>query len=123
MKTAIIFCDGVKQINFTPENDDERTALKMITPNDDIDLAVKEGTFSEKRESWSPTISTTRGGYLRAFEGKDAIMLVMTPKDPDLSPENTPMNYALDLWDWAHEMKDADSFIDKANKTYKISKR
>ena len=43
LKVAIIFSEGIKQINFTPENDDERQALHLITPNDDIQLAVKTG--------------------------------------------------------------------------------
>ena len=38
MKTSIVFSEGTKQIIFTPENDDERQALKMITPDDNIKL-------------------------------------------------------------------------------------
>lgn len=30
MKVAIIFSGGVKQINFTPENEGEKQALKLI---------------------------------------------------------------------------------------------
>lgn len=81
MKVAIIFSEGTKQINFTPENDDERQALKLITPNDDIRLAVKSGTFGEDRFTpFTIGINKCQGGYLRAYDGGESIMLVLTPK-------------------------------------------
>lgn len=82
MKVAIIFSDGRKQINFTPENDDERQALKLITPNDDIQLAVKYGTFGEERHKpFTIDINQCKGGYLRAFDSSESIMLVLSPKE------------------------------------------
>lgn len=81
MKVAIIFSDGIKQINFTPENADEKQALKLITPNDDIKLAVKNGSFGEERHKpFAIDISQCRGGYLRAFDSSESIMLVLSPK-------------------------------------------
>jgi hypothetical protein len=82
MKVAIIFSDGKKQINFTPENDDEKQALKLITPNDDIELAVKQGQFYGygNDNGFGIEIKTTQGGYLRAFENTESVMLVLTPK-------------------------------------------
>lgn len=81
MKVAIIFAEGIKQINFTPENDDERQALKLITANDDISLAVHSGSFGEERlKPFTVGINQCQGGYLRAFQGEQSIMLVLTPK-------------------------------------------
>ena len=81
MKVAIIFSDGIKQINFTPENNDEKQALKLITANDDISLAVKNGNFSYPKP-FSININSCRGGYLRAFDNEESVMLVLTPKKP-----------------------------------------
>lgn len=82
MKVAIIFSNGMKQINFTPENDDEKQALKLITPNDDIDLAVKIGSFGdEKFRNLGIEINQCQGGYLRAFSNEESVMLVLSPKD------------------------------------------
>ena len=81
MKIAIIFSEGIKQINFTPETDDEKMALKLITPNDDICLAVKTAQFGEQHlKPFRNTISTSQGGYLRAYSDSESIMLVLTPK-------------------------------------------
>lgn len=41
MKTAIIIADGIKQVMFTPENDSEKQALKMITPQDNITVEIR----------------------------------------------------------------------------------
>lgn len=81
MKVDIIFSDGTKQINFTPENEDEKQALKLITPSDDIQLAVQSGQFGEDYfKPFSIKIDKCKGGYLRAFSSSDSIMLVLTPK-------------------------------------------
>jgi hypothetical protein len=84
MKVAIIISEGVKQIMFTPENDQEKLALKLISPNDSIELAVKQQvTFYSGSNSRKPagySISMCRGGYLRAWEDENSVMLVLTPK-------------------------------------------
>jgi len=81
MKVAIIFSEGVKQINFTPENDDEKQALRLITPNDNIELAVKSGSFGEERHKpFTIDVNMCKGGFLRAFDSAESIMLVLTPK-------------------------------------------
>ncbi len=82
MKTAIIIADGIKQIMFTPENDSEKQALKMITPDDDISLEVKEGTFYDSAPDSAKgyTVNECKGGYLRAFDSEDSLMLVLKPK-------------------------------------------
>jgi hypothetical protein len=84
MKTAIIFSEGIKQINFVPETDEERMALKMITPNDDIKLAIKEGHFGEEHfKPFTVDINKCQGGYLRTFDNSEGIMLVLTPKSKE----------------------------------------
>ena len=87
MKVAIIFSEGKKQINFTPENEDEKQALKLITPNDDISLAVKSGSFGDERYSpFSVSFQECNGGYLRAFDNSESIMLVLSPKENKEKP-------------------------------------
>jgi hypothetical protein len=82
MKTTIILSDGVKQINLTPENDQEREALKMFTVDDNINLAVQQGSFGEERfKPFQIDVNRCVGGHLRAYDNKDSIMLVLTPKD------------------------------------------
>lgn len=82
MKTAIIIANGLKQIMFTPETDEERQALKMITPNDEISLEVKEGSFFDRSPASAQgyVVRECRGDYLRAYEDTDSIMLVLRPK-------------------------------------------
>ena len=82
MKTAIILANGIKQIMFTPENDSEKQALKMITPDDDITLDIKKGTiYDDAPESARGyVVEKCKGGYVRAFECEDCLMLVLTPK-------------------------------------------
>ncbi len=80
MKTAIILTDGIKQIMFTPENDNEKEALRMITPDDDIELVIKTGNFSDAPEKYGAQVSTCQGGYLRLYEDFKSTMFVLTPK-------------------------------------------
>ncbi len=81
MKCAIVIADEVKQVMLTPENDSEKQALKMITPDDNISLAIKEGTFADTKPSAAGySVGMCKGGYLRAWDNKDSIMLVLTPK-------------------------------------------
>lgn len=82
MKTAIIIADGVKQIMFTPENKSEEIALALITPDDNISVEIKEGTLydSSPKSARGYVVNKCRGGYLRAYECADSLMLVLTPK-------------------------------------------
>jgi hypothetical protein len=83
MKTAVIFSDGIKQIVFTPENDDEKYALSLITPKDDIDLLVFTGSmYSDSLpKPFAANITMCRGGYLRIFNDSDSRILVLKPKE------------------------------------------
>lgn len=84
MKTAVIFADGVKQIVFTPENDDEKFALSLLTPSDDIELLIVDGSIYDPKKTPRPytkTVNECRGGYLRIYEGEDSRILVLKPKN------------------------------------------
>lgn len=84
MKTAVIISDGVKQIMLTPENDSEKFALGMISTNDNISVEFKSGTLYDGKSPESAkgyTVSKCQGGYLRAFESAESLMLVLTPKE------------------------------------------
>lgn len=72
----------MKQIIFTPENDSEKFALKLITPDDNIELALTNGTFhdSNSPKPFTAQVNSCRGGYLRAFSDEDSVMLVLKPK-------------------------------------------
>ena len=81
MKTAVIFADGVKQIVFTPENDDEKYALSLLTPSDDIELLITNGTFGDlKNKPYTANVGMCRGDYLRIFSDKESRIIVLSPK-------------------------------------------
>lgn len=83
MKVAIILSDGISQVMMTPENKMEEKALSMITPNVDISVETKSGSFYDSNSPDAArgyTIQECKGGYLRAWEDKDSLMLVLKPK-------------------------------------------
>lgn len=83
MKAAIIIADGVKQIMFTPENDSERQALKLITPNENISVDIRKGSFynSQPPSSAGYVVAMCKGDFLRAYDCEDSLMLVLRPKE------------------------------------------
>lgn len=93
MKTAIIFADGLKQIVFTPENNDEKMALKLITPDDNIELAIKTGSIydSKSKSLYAGDVKTCRGGYLRIFDGEESVMFVLKPNKHEVDKNDTPI--------------------------------
>lgn len=101
MKTVIIFSGDIKQINFTPETDDEKLALKMITVNDDISLAVKWGAFGESRfEPFGVSVNKCIGGYLRDYDSGESLMLILSPKSVEevngMSAEEIAENFTVE---------------------------
>jgi len=82
MKTAILITEGVKQIMFTPENDNEKEALKYISPDDDIHIVIKTGSFYGDNEAkiFGVNVYECRGGYYRAENNDESVMFVLTPK-------------------------------------------
>ena len=80
MKTAILIADNVKQIMFTPETDAEKKALAMILPDEEIHTVIKKGQFADMDEVFGVDITECRGGYYRAYENRESVMFVLTPK-------------------------------------------
>ena len=83
MKVAIVMADGVTQIMFTPENESDKQAIKYFSPEHDITMEVKPGTFYEgfrDNQARSYNVALCQGGYLRAYENSDSLMLVLKPK-------------------------------------------
>lgn len=84
MKTAVIFCDGTKQIIFTPENDSEKFALGMLTANDDIELLLKSGGFGDEyNEPFTATVNHCQSGFLRLYGEEYSRILVLRPKQKE----------------------------------------
>jgi len=82
MKCAIVIADGLKQIMFTPETQNEKDALGMITPEDNISIDIKTGSFYTDMPPSAAgyCVSESNGGYLRAYECRESLMLVLRPK-------------------------------------------
>ena len=81
MKTAILLADGVKQIMFTAETENEKQALKLITADDDIHTVIKEGTFYDHDQKvFGANVYLCQGGYYRAEDKDESVMFVLTPK-------------------------------------------
>lgn len=83
MKTALIITEDIKQIVLTPQTEAEKKALKLFTPDDHIEVAIKSGTlfgYDRKTPMIGMDVNECQGGYLRFFENEESIMLVLTPK-------------------------------------------
>lgn len=80
MKCSIVISEGIKQVMFTPETESEKQALSMLTSDDNIEVAIKKGAFADRRERYGYEVAMCQGGYLRAWENDNTVMLVMTPK-------------------------------------------
>jgi hypothetical protein len=85
MKCAVVLADGVKQVMLTPETANEKMALSMIGVEDDIHVERKEGKFFDEATSKGYNVALCQGGYLRAYEDSDSLMLVLKekPKKPE----------------------------------------
>jgi deoxycytidine triphosphate deaminase len=130
MKTAIILTDNVKQIVFTPENDSEKQALAMITPDDDIDLLVKSGSLydgnNRKEKPFTASVNLCKSDYLRIFDDSDSRILVLRPKEKKelIDPKDWFMNkYNVTeerMKDVVHMPEDVIGFIDQYLEDNKI---
>ncbi len=79
MKTTIILSEEGRQINFKPENEQEKLVLQMFTPNSNIKVLVKEGGFGERGfKPFSIDVQKCKGGHLRCFDDENSIMLCVT---------------------------------------------
>ena len=81
MKVFTILGDNVKQIVFTPETENEKQALRMISPDDEIHTVMKRGSFHDGDDVFGVDIYECKGGYYRAREDKDSVMFVIKPKE------------------------------------------
>ena len=73
MKVSVLIIDEAKQIMLTPENDHERSALKMISPNDKIEAATKWGTMFDKEDRMAGyVVGKCQGGYYRGYPDEEA---------------------------------------------------
>ena len=82
MKCALIIANDIKQIMLTPESKEEKAALRLITPDQDISVDIEEGTMFDKSppSALGYTVNVCQGGYSRAYKDEDSIMLVLRPK-------------------------------------------
>lgn len=83
MKTAIVIANGIKQVMLTPETPEEKQALLMITPDDDIKLEVKRTSFFDDcpPSAAGYMVAKSSGGAYRAYTCEESIMLILTPKE------------------------------------------
>lgn len=65
----------------TPENDHEKSALKMIAPTDKIEAISKWGTFDREQDTFGFEIFECQLDYFRRRETKESLMLVIKPKE------------------------------------------
>lgn len=81
MKTSILIADWVKQINFTPETDNDKEVLSLLDVNDnDINLLIKKGSmWMEDRLSWY-SIDECRWWWNRWYEDTKSIMFILKQK-------------------------------------------
>jgi len=77
MKIAILLLENGKQVMLTPENDYERSALKMIAPKDKIEALSRWGTF-ENEMTVGYKVYECQGDYFRRKETSESLMLVVT---------------------------------------------
>lgn len=91
MKISILLTDGGKQIMMTPENDHEKTALKMIAPGDELKVVTKWGNFwgeNEKEKIYGVSVAMNQAGYFRTWSDQDSLMFVIEDhkNNENLSP-------------------------------------
>lgn len=78
MKISVLLLEGAKQIMLTPENDHERSALKVIAPGDKIEAATKWGTYMDTEESlFGLEVGKCRGGYYRGYLSEESLMFIV----------------------------------------------
>lgn len=110
MKTIIILGDKVKQIAFTPETENEKKALKMITADDDIHTVIKRGTLYDRDEQvLGVDVYECQGGYMRAKDDAESVLFVLTPK----KREESKIDHSIDVRYEPDVIKAFDKFIEK----------
>jgi hypothetical protein len=77
MKIAVLLLADAKQIMLMPENDHEKSALKLIAPHDSIEAVSKWGAFDRSQEVYGFDVFECQGGYYRREVDNDALMLIV----------------------------------------------
>lgn len=80
MKISVLLIENAKQIMITPENDHEKTALKMIAPGDKIEAVTKWGQFTDGEQHAGLEVNKCQGGYYRGYQSSESLMFIVTPK-------------------------------------------
>jgi hypothetical protein len=82
MKVSVLLVENAKQIMLTPENDHERSALKIIAPGDKIEAATKWGSMYDREavKMARYSVDECAGGYFRAFPDDESLMFIVTSK-------------------------------------------
>lgn len=82
MKISLIITNDAKQVMMTPETDQEREALKWISPNDTLEVVAKMGTlFDNETGHANYQICENQAGYYRIFETAESLMFVIRKKE------------------------------------------
>jgi hypothetical protein len=81
MKISVLLVEDAKQIMLTPENEHEKSALKMIAPGDAIEAVTKWGTFMDREPSHlGYEVGMSQGGVYRAYADENSLMFIVSKK-------------------------------------------
>ena len=78
MKTAIVIIEDVRQITLTPETNTEKEILKLLR-EPGYEVKVKDGTLLHGNYVGAE-FAECKGGYLRAFQDQNSVMIVLKPE-------------------------------------------
>jgi hypothetical protein len=83
MKISIVIVEGAKQIMLTPETKHEKECLKIINPQDKLEVVSRRGSFTDENKFVHSKlqVSMCEGGYLRAFNSEDSLMFLIRDKN------------------------------------------
>jgi hypothetical protein len=82
MKISVLLLDEAKQIMLTPENEHEKSALKLIAPDDKIEAVTKWGTMFDPNDKMAGyKIDLCQGGYYRGYPDNDSLIFLITKKE------------------------------------------
>ena len=77
MKISIVIVEGAKQIMLTPETEHEKQCLRIINPNDKLEVVSRWGSFTDNYSHANLQVSGCKGEYLRAFSESDSLMFLI----------------------------------------------
>lgn len=77
MKLSVVIVEGAKQIMMTPETDHEREVLKYISPESEVEVVKRRGSFGDKYTHAGLEVGMCRGDFLRLFAQAESLMFVI----------------------------------------------